>query len=115
MKNLIAILLKKQNSGTLLFKRPLLVFCFILMSILSVFSQQQPQKPANQNTMSDYFHSGKQADIWYFGEHAGIKFQDGNAIPLTDQNVMTSFKSSAVISDSTGNLLFFYGWKKSMG
>ncbi|HET8687606.1 MAG TPA: hypothetical protein VFM18_13220, partial [Methanosarcina sp.] len=82
------------------------------MSVLSVFSQRQPQKPANQNTASDYFNSGKQADIWYFGEHAGIKFQNGNAIPLTDQNVMTSFKSSAVVSDSAGNLLFFTDGKR---
>ena len=107
MKNLRTILLKKQNAGASLFKRPLLVFCFILISVLSVFSQEPPLNPGTRNIGSDYFHSGKQADIWYFGEHAGMKFQDGNAIPLTDQNVMTSFKSSAVISDSTGSLLFF--------
>jgi hypothetical protein len=51
--------------------------------------------------------SEKQADIWYFGEKAGIIFQDGVAAPLTDQDVMTSFKTGAVISDSTGQLLFF--------
>jgi gliding motility-associated-like protein len=51
--------------------------------------------------------SERQADIWYFGEHAGIEFLDGTATPLTNQNVMVSYKSSAVISDSTGNLLFF--------
>ena len=51
--------------------------------------------------------SERQADIWYFGENAGIEFNSGNAVPLTDQNVMTSFKSSAIISDSTGKLLFF--------
>jgi hypothetical protein len=107
MNNLRTGLIGKQNKGAFLFLRSLLFFCLSLFPAFSVFSQQQWQRSVNQNTVSDYFHSGKQADIWYFGEHAGIKFQDGDASPLTDQNVMTSYKSSAVISDSVGNLLFF--------
>jgi gliding motility-associated-like protein len=51
--------------------------------------------------------SQQQADIWYFGDNAGIDFRSGTAVPLTNENVMTAFKSSAVMSDSTGNLLFF--------
>ncbi len=56
--------------------------------------------------------SQKQADIWYFGEYAGIDFRSGTAVPLTDENVMIAYKASAVISDSAGNLLFFTNGKK---
>jgi hypothetical protein len=92
--------------------RSLLIYGAYLLLVLPGFSQQQIPTTGTEFTMPGYRHSGKQADIWYFGEHAGIKFQDGNAIPLTDQHVMTSFKSSGVISDSTGNLLFFTDGKK---
>jgi gliding motility-associated-like protein len=51
--------------------------------------------------------SEHQADIWYFGDKAGIDFRSGTAVPLTNENVMTAYKSSAVMSDSIGNLLFF--------
>lgn len=103
MNHMKTNLIKEQISEAFLFTSSLLFFCLGLFISFSGMSQQQ--KP-------DYFHSGKQGDTWYFGEHAGIKFQDGNAVPLTDQNVMTSFKSSAVISDSTGNLLFFTDGRK---
>jgi gliding motility-associated-like protein len=56
--------------------------------------------------------SQKQGEIWYFGEKAGIDFRSGTATPLTDQSVMTAVKASAVISDSTGNLLFFTNGSK---
>jgi len=107
MDNIGTGLIKEQNRGAFLFTRSLLFFCFGLFTAFSGMSQQQILQAESSNNASDYFHSGKQADIWYFGEHSGINFQDGIATPLTDQNVMTSFKSSAVISDSTGNLLFF--------
>jgi gliding motility-associated-like protein len=48
-----------------------------------------------------------QADIWYFGDHAGIDFRSGDAVALTDQDVMKAYKSSAVICDSLGNLQCF--------
>lgn len=56
--------------------------------------------------------SEKQADIWYFGDKAGIDFRSGTAVALTDENVMTAFKSSAVISDSLGNLQLFTNTKQ---
>ncbi len=56
--------------------------------------------------------SQKQADIWYFGAKAGIDFRSGIATPLLDENVMTAYKASASISDSTGNLLFFTDGQK---
>ena len=62
--------------------------------------------------ITDCPRSQKQADIWYFGDKAGIDFRSGNAISLTGKDTMTSFKSSAVISDSLGNLLFFTDGKR---
>ena len=56
--------------------------------------------------------SQKQAEVWYFGEKAGIDFRSGTASPLTDENVMTAFKASSSICDSSGNLLFFTDGKK---
>jgi gliding motility-associated-like protein len=57
--------------------------------------------------VTDCPRSQKQADIWYFGQNAGIDFRSGTAVPLLDEYVMTSIISSAVISDSLGNILFF--------
>lgn len=51
--------------------------------------------------------SMKQAAVWYFGDYAGIGFNSGTAVALTDQQAMTSLNATAVISDSLGNLLFF--------
>jgi gliding motility-associated-like protein len=71
------------------------------------------QLPLAPNTLvTDCPRSQKQADIWYFGDKAGIDFRSGTAVSLTNENVMTSYKSSAVISDSLGNLLFFTDGKK---
>ncbi|MEI6899016.1 MAG: hypothetical protein WCL00_04000, partial [Bacteroidota bacterium] len=62
--------------------------------------------------VTDCPRSQKQADIWYFGDKSGIDFRSGTAIPLTDQNVMTSFKSSGIICDSVGNLLLLTDGKR---
>jgi gliding motility-associated-like protein len=80
----------------------------LLQPMLVVFSQKQVQ---TIYPVTDCPRSEKQADIWYFGDKAGIDFRSGTAAALTDQSVMTSFKSSAVISDSVGNLLFFTNTK----
>jgi gliding motility-associated-like protein len=71
---------------------------------------QFPQQPGFQT--SNCPRSQKHASIWYFGEKAGIDFRNGKAVPLTDQDTMISFKSSAVISDSLGNLLFYTDGKR---
>lgn len=77
----------------------LLLLCSILAAgQVSIFTP--PEK-------SNCPRSQKQADIWYFGEKAGIDFLSGTAVPLTDQDVMSAVKASSVISDSLGNLLFF--------
>jgi gliding motility-associated-like protein len=82
---------------------------FLILSTIGL-KAQLPQQP--NYLITNCPRSQKQADIWYFGDMAGIDFRNGTAISLTDQDVMTSFKSSAVISDSLGNLLFFTDGKR---
>ncbi len=72
------------------------ILSFIIFSAESSFSQ-----------VTNCPRSQKQADLWYFGEKAGIDFRNGAATAITDQDVMTSFKGSAIICDSLGNLQFF--------
>lgn len=67
---------------------------------------QFPDPPANCP------RSAKQAHIWYFGEKAGMDFNAGSAIPLTNQNVMLAMNASSVISDSLGNILFLTNGRK---
>lgn len=50
--------------------------------------------------------SQKQNNIWYFGEKAGIDFNSGTAVVLTNSS-MDSFEGTAVISDTSGSLLFY--------
>jgi gliding motility-associated-like protein len=80
------------------------IILLLLQLPIVVFSQKQVQ---TIYPVTDCPRSEKQADIWYFGDKAGIDFRSGTAVALTDQNVMTAFKSSAVISDSIGSLIFF--------
>lgn len=56
--------------------------------------------------------SQKQAEVWYFGEKAGVDFRSGTAIPLVDQNVMNAFKATSSICDSVGNLIMFTDGKR---
>lgn len=52
--------------------------------------------------------SQKEASIWYFGEGAGLKFENSNNSPivLTD-GAMTAPEGCCSISDFEGNLLFY--------
>jgi gliding motility-associated-like protein len=84
-------------------KRSAIFFVF-LQSGMVALSQKQIQ---TIYPVTDCPRSEKEAEIWYFGDKAGIDFRSGTAVALTDENVMTAFKSPAVISDSMGNLLFF--------
>jgi len=85
------------------------IFLFLGLDTIGLKAQLALQP---NSVITDCPRSQKQADIWYFGEKAGIDFRNGTAISLTDEDVMTSFKSSAVISDSLGNLLFFTDGKR---
>lgn len=47
-----------------------------------------------------------QADIWYFGQYAGIDFSSGSPVALTN-SAMSQYEGCASISDKDGNLLFY--------
>jgi gliding motility-associated-like protein len=94
-------------------------FSYGLEKILPAFFLLIAVQPASSQKLgfiipaTDCPRSQHQADIWYFGDHAGIDFRSGTATVLTNEDVMTAFKSSAVMSDSTGNLLFFTNGNKA--
>ena len=46
------------------------------------------------------------ADIWYFGDYAGIDFRSGAPVALTN-SAMFQHEGCASISDNFGNLLFY--------
>ncbi len=67
-------------------------FCFLLFSSWFSYSQTNPD-------IKRTYH-------WYFGEKAGLDFTSGN--PTIDLNSqMHSFETGSVISDTSGNLLFY--------
>ncbi len=55
----------------------------------------------------------KQGNIWYFGDHAGLDFNTGPPVALTNGQIYLypnpgpHSEGSAVICDSTGSLLFY--------
>ncbi len=48
----------------------------------------------------------KEANVWYFGEYAGIDFNSGSPVPLMNGSLGTTEGCSS-ISDSSGNVLFY--------
>nr|WP_314866002.1 T9SS type B sorting domain-containing protein [uncultured Flavobacterium sp.] len=48
----------------------------------------------------------KEAAIWYFGEKAGLDFNSGNPVSITDGKIVTN-EGCASISDKNGNILFY--------
>lgn len=85
------------------------LFFFLFFIAAGSYSQVTIYTPPEK---SDCPRSQKQQELWYFGDRAGIDFRSGTAVALTDQNVMTAYKASGVICDSTGNLLFFTNGQK---
>jgi len=53
----------------------------------------------------------KEYDIWYFGENAGVDFNTGNPVVLTNGQIDTE-EGTSVICDSIGNLLFYTDGEK---
>ncbi|QZK91542.1 T9SS type B sorting domain-containing protein [Flavobacterium sp. CHNK8] len=47
-----------------------------------------------------------EANIWYFGERAGLDFNSGTPVALTNGK-QTTYEGSATISNSAGQLLFY--------
>jgi len=60
--------------------------------------------------------SQKQGNIWYFGDHAGLDFNSGSPVALTNGQTYspdgTPIEGSAVISNSLGALLFYTNGNK---
>src|ERR1700675_989300 len=48
----------------------------------------------------------KEANIWYFGYEAGLDFNSGVPVALTN-SAMDQFEGCSSIADSNGNLLFY--------
>lgn len=48
----------------------------------------------------------QKASNWYFGQEAGLNFQNGAPTPLSN-GVMNSFEGTAVANDDNGQLLFY--------
>ena len=48
----------------------------------------------------------KEASIWYFGEQAGLDFNNCDPVALTD-GMLTQLEGCATIADTNGNLLFY--------
>jgi len=67
--------------------RSLLILSFICLLISSAFAQ-------------------KQTNIWYFGQNAGLDFNSGAPVALTDGQLNTA-EGCATICDASGNLLFY--------
>ena len=51
-------------------------------------------------------HAQHKADIWYFGDYAGMDFRNGSPVALTN-SAMSQYEGCATISDKDGNLLFY--------
>lgn len=51
-------------------------------------------------------YSQGEANIWYFGGRAGLDFNSGVPVPLTNSQ-MSAFAGCSVLSDATGQLLFY--------
>lgn len=65
----------------------LLAFCFLMASVSHVKAQ-------------------KEANIWYFGIEAGIDFNSGSPVALTDGKIRTQ-EGCASVADANGALLFY--------
>lgn len=48
----------------------------------------------------------KEANIWYFGQNAGLDFNSGAPVAISDGQLDT-YEGCATISDTNGNLLFY--------
>jgi len=53
-----------------------------------------------------FVYSQRETNIWYFGDYAGLDFNSGTPIPLTD-GALSRWEGVASFSDSLGNLLFY--------
>jgi len=88
----------------------------VLLLLITSFLTVHLATQAQENPYPDHTNCERQmyeAGHWYFGVFAGIDFTFGEAVPETWQpDVFQTPISSAVISDSAGNLLFLTNGKQ---
>jgi gliding motility-associated-like protein len=53
-----------------------------------------------------YVSAQKESNFWYFGQKAGLDFNSGSPVAVTDGQIKTT-EGCASISDADGNLLFY--------
>jgi hypothetical protein len=53
-----------------------------------------------------YNHSQNEAAIWYFGSYAGLDFNNGDPVAITNGQLITN-EGCATISNASGQLLFY--------
>ena len=82
----MVIACKYQVARLIQFRQCFVLF-FILFSISEIFAQ-------------------KEANIWYFGFNAGIDFNSGAPVALTNGQIKT-LEGCASVADANGNLLFY--------
>lgn len=58
-------------------------------------------------TVTEYGIQRNLANQWYFGEMAGLDFNQTPPVAIVDENLMDSPEGCATISDSDGSLLFY--------
>ncbi len=75
------------------------------MSHSSFLSAQSYLKAQVRSTNCPVSH--KQADLWFFGEGAGIDFRDDVAVPSLENHALTMprLQSQSMLCDSLGNLI----------
>ena len=49
---------------------------------------------------------------WYFGLYAGLDFNSGNPVALTNNAMPQGYRVTMTVSDSIGNLLFYGKWSQ---
>lgn len=82
-----------------------------LLSLISLSTDIIAQNPYPDHTNCK--REMKESGLWYFGVYAGMDFNSGEAIAETSQpDVFQTPISSAVISDSSGNLLLMTNGKQ---
>ena len=57
-------------------------------------------------SISNMLFSQGEGNIWYFGEYAGLNFNSGQAVAITNSGLNT-IEGSASICDNSGNILFY--------
>ena len=75
-------------------KKDIISNCFT--AVLCLFITLLPIKASCQ----------KQANVWYFGDHAGLDFKTGSPVALSNGALKTD-EGCASISDTAGNILFY--------